>query len=135
MIVVDTNVIAYSVLPGDHAELARRLGSRDPAWLAPSLWRREFRNVLATAMRLRKLPLSRALAAYAAAAELVEDAEAEPSVEECLEVAARGGVSAYDAEFVFVAERLDLVLVTADRKLARAFPGRVRTIEELVTAG
>lgn len=41
-----------------------------------------------------------------------------------------GGVSACDAEFVFVAERLDLVLMTADRKLAAAFPGRVRSMRE-----
>jgi predicted nucleic acid-binding protein len=61
---------------------------------------------------------------------LVADAEVEPTTQECLEIAARGAVSAYDAEFVFVAERLDLTLVTGDRRLARAFPGRVRGIEE-----
>jgi len=43
--------------------------------------------------------------------------------------------SAYDAEFVLVAERLGLPLVSADRKLAKAFPGRVLSPEEFVARG
>ena len=123
MIVVDTNVVAYAVLPGDRTESSLAVAERDPAWIAPALWRFELRNVLATAMRLSGLRLSAALAAFSAAEDLVADADLMPSTEECLRLAARGGVSAYDAEFVLVAERLDLPLVTADRKLARAFPG------------
>jgi len=130
VIVVDTNLIANAVLPGQHRDEVLRVARRDPAWLAPALWRIELRNVLATTMRVRALPLERALAAYSAAEELVVDAGVEPTPAESLELAARGGVSAYDAEFVFVAERLDLVLVTADRKLVAAFPGRVRSIRE-----
>jgi predicted nucleic acid-binding protein len=34
-------------------------------------------------------------------------------------------VSAWDAEFVFVAEALGLPLVSGDKRLARAFPDRV----------
>lgn len=130
MIVVDTNLIANAVLPGQHRDEVLRVARRDPAWLAPALWRIELRNVLATTMRVRALPLERALAAYSAAEGLVVDAGVEPTPAESLELAARGGVSAYDAEFVFVAERLDLVLVTADRKLVAAFPGRVRSMRE-----
>lgn len=130
MIVVDTNLLANAVLPGEHSDEVERIARRDPAWVAPALWRLELRNVLATAMRLRALPLGRALAAYAAAEELVVDAAVEPTPEESLELAARGRISAYDAEFVFVAERLDVELVTADRKLAAAFPGRVRSVRD-----
>jgi predicted nucleic acid-binding protein len=134
VIVVDTNVIANTVLPGDHAEAVRRAARKDPAWLAPALWRVELRNVLATAMRLRALPLERALAAYAEAEQFVEDAGITPTAAESLELAARGRISVYDAEFVFVAERLDLVLVTGDRQLARAFPGRVQSIEQFAAS-
>jgi predicted nucleic acid-binding protein len=73
--------------------------------------------------RRSRLRLPAALAAFSAAEELVVDAELTASTEECLRLAARGGVSAHDAEFVLVAERLGLPLVTADKKLARAFPG------------
>lgn len=129
MIVVDTNVIAYSVLPGAQDELVRLLAVRDPAWVAPRLWRFELRNVLATTMRVRGLSLTDATFAFATAEELVQDAGVEVTTEDCLATAARGGVSAYDAEFVFAAERLGLPLVSADRRLVRAFPDRVVPLE------
>ena len=132
MIVVDTNLVAYAVLPGERTADALRLAERDPEWVAPAVWRRELRNVLATLMRVRRLPLARALAAFEAAEALVADASIEPSVEECLRVAAKGRVSAWDAEFVFVADALGLPLVTADKRLARAFPGRVVPLEDLM---
>ena len=131
MIVVDTNLLAYAVLPGERTAAALSLAERDPDWLAPAVWRRELRNVLATMMRVRRLPLSGALAAFAAAEQLVVDAAVDPSTEECLRLAARGRVSAWDAEFVYVAEALDLPLVTADRRLAKAFPGRVLALADL----
>jgi predicted nucleic acid-binding protein len=76
-------------------------------------------------------PPRQALAAFSAAEALVTDATVEPSTEECLRLAARDRVSAWDAEFVFVAEAAGLPLVSADRKLVRAFPGRVAALEDL----
>lgn len=134
MIVVDTNVVAYAVLPGDQTANVLALAERDPDWVAPALWRRELRNVLATSMRVRGLTLRNALAAFAAAEQLVSDATLEPSVEECLRLAALGRVSAWDAEFVFVAGALGLPLVTADKRLARAFPRDVVTVADVVAA-
>jgi predicted nucleic acid-binding protein len=125
VIVVDTNVLAYAVLPGERTAAALELVERDPDWIAPPLWRRELRNVLATTMRVHRMSLASALLAFAAAEDLVTDATIESSTEECLRLAARGGVSAWDAEFVFVAEALGLPLVSADRRLSRAFPRRV----------
>jgi predicted nucleic acid-binding protein len=132
LIVVDTNVLVYAVLPGEGTADVNRAAARDAAWVAPALWRREFRNVLATAMRVRGLPLDRALEAFAAAEGLVADAQIEPTTEECLEIAARGGVSAWDAEFVFVAERLGARLVTGDRRLASAFPETAKLLADFV---
>jgi predicted nucleic acid-binding protein len=117
------------VLPGEHSQAALAIAERDSSWVAPSLWRIELQNVLATSMRVRKLQLARALMAFAAADRLVTDTHLDPTTEECLVLAASGGVSAYDALFVFAAERLDTVLVTADRRLARAFPRRVTLAE------
>lgn len=134
MIVVDTNVLAYAVLPGERSMTVQALAERDPHWLAPSLWRWELRNVLATAMRVRRLPLSDALAAFAAAEELVEDAGMEASIEDCLRVAARGRVSAWDAEFVFVAEALSVPFVTADRRLCKAFPECAVALEDAASS-
>jgi predicted nucleic acid-binding protein len=134
LIVVDTNVMAYAVLPGEQTAKVLALAERDPAWVAPAIWRRELRNVLATAMRVRGLTLRNALAAFGAAEQLVADATIEPSTEEVLKLAALGGVSAWDAEFVFVAGALGLPLITADKRLARAFPRDVVTVADVVAA-
>jgi len=135
VIVVDTNLLAYSVLPGESSELADRVAAIDPEWVALALWRLELSNVLATTMRVRGLTLAQASEAFAEAERLVIDADIEPSIAERLEIAARGSVSAYDAEFVFVAERLGLHLVTGDQKLAKAFPESVRRIEDFLVGG
>ena len=43
MIVVDTNLIAYAVLPGERTADALRVADRDSNWVAPAGWRRELR--------------------------------------------------------------------------------------------
>jgi predicted nucleic acid-binding protein len=130
VIVVDTNLIVQAVLPGEVRETALAVAARDPGWVAPALWRSELRNVLATAMRVRGLRLSDAVEAFEAADQLVTDVDLGEFTEACLELAARGRISGYDAEFVLVAERLGRPLITADRKLAKAFPGRAVSPEE-----
>ena len=130
MIVVDTNVVAYAVVPGNRTEAALAVARRDPQWVAPRLWRSELRNVLATARRVQSMDLASALVAFAAAEDLVEDVDIEGSTQTCLELAHRGSISAYDAEFVLVAEQMGLQLVTGDQRLARAFPERVTLLED-----
>ncbi|MDL2719108.1 MAG: type II toxin-antitoxin system VapC family toxin [Acidobacteriota bacterium] len=132
MIVVDTNLIAYAVVPGERTDAALSVLGVDSDWVAPALWRSELRNALATTMRAGKLSLAGAVDAFERADRLVTDADLQDATEACLRLAAEGRTSAYDAEFVFVAERLGKPLVSADRKLARAFPDRVVSPEEFV---
>jgi predicted nucleic acid-binding protein len=47
MIVVDTNVISYLLLPTPFSDSADALFKADSDWLALTLWKNEFRNVLA----------------------------------------------------------------------------------------
>jgi predicted nucleic acid-binding protein len=74
--------------------------------------------------------MAEALIAFSAAEGLVTDAGIEIPTAECLEIASTGKISAYDAEFVLIAERLEVPLVTADARLVRAFPKRVVAAEE-----
>ncbi|MCM3877166.1 MAG: hypothetical protein NEA02_12200 [Thermoanaerobaculia bacterium] len=84
-------------------------------------------------MRVRGLRLPGAVAAFEAADRLVTDFDLEEFTEGCLALAAKGRISGYDAEFFFVAERLGRPLVSGDRRLAKAFPGRVLSPEEFVS--
>ena len=122
MIVVDTNVLVYLLLPGEHTEQAERVFHRDPVWAAPLLWRSEFRNVLAVYMRQGRLALDQALQLMDKAAILRQGREYEVSSVHVLSLIAGARCSAYDGEFVALAQDLGLALVTSDARLVAEFP-------------
>lgn len=124
MIVVDTNVLAAFYLPSPSSEVVTSLFEIDPEWVAPHLWRSEFRNVLATFMRQGRLELDCALELQAAAEELLMDREYALASGDVLRFAKESGCSAYDSEFIALASYLDLKLVTLDRQLLNAYPKR-----------
>lgn len=122
MIVVDTNIIAYLYLESEFTPRAEALLARDPEWAAPILWRSEFRNILAGAIRRRALDLDGALAILEEAESLLDGAEYDVASREVLERVRDSACSAYDCEFVVLAARLQVGLVTMDAKLLSAFP-------------
>ena len=122
MIAVDTTVLAYLLFEGDLTPAAEALYQRDPEWAVPLLWRSEFRNVLAGCMRRGDLGVERAIAIQAQAEQLVADSEYATDSESVLRLVAQSMCSAYDCEFVSVAVRLGVMLVTADAKVRKAFP-------------
>lgn len=123
MIVVDTNVLAYLFLPGPMSDSARALLQHDPDWAAPVLWRSEFRNVLAGYLRRGLLSLDQARAVADAAQELMAEGEFEVPSADVLARVVASGCSAYDCEFVVLADRLGIRMYTADTQLLDAFPG------------
>lgn len=123
MIVVDTNVIAYLYLPGAHTERAEDLLDRDADWVAPLLWRSEFRNILAGYMRRKVLTLEAARDLQVEAESLLAGGEYDVDSRLVLELVRDSDCSAYDCEFVALAASLGAKLVTMDAKLLRAFPG------------
>lgn len=46
MIVVDSQIIAYLLLPGQHTGLAEKLYRENPHWIAPQNWKVEFLDIL-----------------------------------------------------------------------------------------
>ncbi|MEM7480456.1 MAG: type II toxin-antitoxin system VapC family toxin [Acidobacteriota bacterium] len=130
MIVVDSNILGYAVIAGEFTNQSLRARRRDPAWVAPPLWRFEVRNILATTMRVEGLALETAADAFDEARDMVQEVEHGLPSRQVLLLAQTLKISAYDAEFVTLAEKLDLPLVTADRRLAGVHPERVLTLEE-----
>ena len=128
MIVVDFNVLAYLLIPGKFTEAAEQLLAEDSAWVVPRLWRSELRNILATYLRLNQIDLADAALIFQRATELVGAEEYEMETADVLRLNKESNCSAYDCEYVALAEFLDLVLVTAYGKLARAFPLRTRLL-------
>ena len=121
MIVVDTNVLAYAAIPGQSTFNALAALARDPEWVAPSLWRSELRNVLVLEVRFRGMSLGDALSAFSEVEALVTEPDFPVDTARVLALAGASGASAYDCEFVALAEELGVPLVTADRRLAERF--------------
>ena len=135
MIVVDTNVIAYLLIAGDRSEICQQVLNRDPDWGAPLLWRSEFRNVLTLYGRQSHLPLDEAVQIMDAAIDLMHGNEYGLDSRQVLTSAARHGCSAYDAEFVTLADDLNVALVTVDRRLRASVPKRTMSPESFLTSG
>ena len=122
MIVVDTNVISYLLLPTPMTTAAENLYLNDAEWSAPLLWRSELRNVLALYMRKELLALDAALALQEKAQDLLEGREFQVQSTDVLRLAHSSGCSAYDCEFISLAKDLGTRLYTADKRLLKAFP-------------
>ncbi|MEK6643575.1 MAG: type II toxin-antitoxin system VapC family toxin [Planctomycetota bacterium] len=123
MIVVDTNLIAYLCMEGPRTESARQLHAADPEWLAPLLWRSEYLNVLTTMMKQRLLSMAQAEQSWDTARGIVLPVAAEPTGRAVLNIAAHQGISAYDAQFVALAQAYSVPMVTCDRALSRKCVG------------
>ena len=122
MIVADTNLLVYLYVAGQRTGQAEAALAKDPLWVAPLLWRSEFRNTLAGLVRRKALALEDAL-------RIVDDAERAMAGREysvlshhVLQLAARSGCSAYDCEFVALAQDLGVSFVTSDRQVLASFP-------------
>jgi predicted nucleic acid-binding protein len=117
MIVSDTNLLVYLLLPGDRTAKVQQFYLREPDWVAPFLWRSELINVLVTYHRLGKIEFDLCLQLMNQAERIMERRSYTIESETILEVAARTGCSGYDAEFVALAEQLNLPLVTYDEAI------------------
>ena len=122
MIVVDSNVIAYLYLPGEYTSAAEALLERDPDWAAPILWRGELRNILAGYLRRKAITFEQANSLQTEAESLLAGAEYDVDSLAVLELVRDSDCSAYDCEFIALAQKLNSRLVTMDKKLLRAFP-------------
>ena len=129
MIVVDVNVIAYLLIAGKHTDAAEAVLRADPEWAAPLLWRSEWRNVLAGYLRRGEMDPGAVLTSVREAEALLRGREELPEAEHVMRLVARSTCSAYDCEYVAVAEALGVPLVTADRRILKDFPAIARSIE------
>jgi predicted nucleic acid-binding protein len=122
LIVVDSNIVAYLYVGHEHASATEALLDRDREWIAPLLWRSEFRNVLAGCLRRKEFAIEEARAVQLAAEDLMRGGERDVDSHVVLDLVNRSDCSAYDCEYVALAKQLGLKLVTMDREVLKAFP-------------
>jgi predicted nucleic acid-binding protein len=126
VIVVDANVLVYLWLKESYADTAAALLSDDPQWIAPLLWRSEFRNVVVGALRRKMISRETALAAIDGAEQQMDGNERIVDSRDVLRLAAQSRCSAYDCEYVALAEAAGVPLVTNDAQILKEFPSIAR---------
>jgi len=135
VIVVDTNVIQYCWVNGQHTTLAQAARRRDSEWHAPVLWQSELRNVLLAYLRRGLLTRDEGNAVMKSARKALAPASHVLDDELVLRTALDSGLTAYDAEFVVLAHQLRAPLVTEDRAVLKAFPDEAVSLRQFVQAG
>jgi predicted nucleic acid-binding protein len=127
LVVVDTNILAYLLIAGDHTREAQALFAQDPDWRSEAFVHVEFSNILATYQRMGDL-------SRAQVERLLNEAETRlhsvvnlPQIA-ALRTALQFAVSTYDARFLATAENLGKRLVTEDAKLRAAAPALTQSL-------
>jgi predicted nucleic acid-binding protein len=122
VIVADTNLIAYLLIRGQHTGEAEAVYRKDPQWSAPVLWRSEFRNVLVFYLQRGLIGIGEAFDTMEQAERLMRGQEFEVESSRVLRLAAGAAAcSAYDCDFVGLAQDLGVPLVTSDSALIARF--------------
>lgn len=109
-------------VPNDMDGWVYKVLRKDNDWIAPLLWRSEFRNVLSICLRKGLLELPVVLQAAEEAEHLMDANEFEVNSTQVMSLVSDSSCSAYDCEFVALAEDLNVPFVTLDKKIIREFP-------------
>jgi predicted nucleic acid-binding protein len=132
VIVVDTNVICYRWMSSPNSAAAETALAKDPHWIAPLLWRSEFRNIVALAIRKKALTIHAAQEIVRTAEATFERGEFAVSSDAVLQLVARSNCTAHDCEFVALAHEEGVRLVTRDRQILLEFPEVAISLEKFV---
>jgi predicted nucleic acid-binding protein len=130
VIVVDSDVVCYYAIPGARTAVADRLRVRDREWCVPPLWRSEFRNVILGQIRRGAMELGFAQELVALTEAMLRETEFAVDSSAVLARAIESGCTAYDCEYVVLAEDLGVSLVTSDQQVLAAFPDRAVALED-----
>ena len=132
MIVVDANILIYSLIKCDQSPLIQKLRGKDADWRTTALCRHETLNVLATYLRRGVLTLAQSRALLGHAERFIEVAQCEVAMDAALAVAAEYAITGYDAQYVALAQSLNTPLITEDRRLRITVPGIAFSIQEFL---
>jgi predicted nucleic acid-binding protein len=119
-------------MPSSYSAEVDKVLANDADWIAPLLWRSEFRNALAGAIRQNHVTLELANEIIQRAESHFANREFAVSSRAVLELVANSLCSAYDCEFVALATEQRVPLVTMDRQILKDFPEIALSLEEFV---
>ena len=132
MIVIDANILAYSLIEGENTPLIHKLREKDKDWRTTPLCLHEILNVLTTYQRRDVLTLTQCKKLLEHAERFMQVAQCEVNMGAALTVAAKYAITGYDAQYIALAQNLDAQLITEDRKLRMAVPDVAVSIQQFL---
>jgi len=132
MIVVDSNIVAARNLTSSLTSEAKQVEEKDPIWIVPVLWRYEFQNILASAIKGKQIKPEQALNVWERVSNILIENEYEPSFSKVVDLVAQYEITAYDGQFIAVALEMEIECVTEDRELQEKFPGIAISMKEFL---
>ncbi|HEX5168273.1 MAG TPA: type II toxin-antitoxin system VapC family toxin [Cyclobacteriaceae bacterium] len=132
MIVVDTSIIAALYFPSPDNQIVENLRRFDDFWVAPHLWKSEFRNVAGLYHRKGFISFEEAAEAVEIAEDDMEGYGQSVDSHEVLNAIRESSCSSYHCEFIALARTMFTFLVTFDKKILREFPGIATTPEDYI---
>ena len=132
MIVVDTNILVYFFVSGSHADTVEKVRAADSDWHAPLLWQSEFRNAMAGYLRRGETTLEHAVSTIQRVRSVMDGQEHDVNSAHVMRLVSESRCSAYDCEFVALAQQLNVPLVTSDRRILSDFQSVATTPAQFV---
>ena len=134
MIIADTNIISYLLLPTSYSDSVDALYKIESDWAAPTLWKSEFRNVLALYLRKKIITLEKALQIQDTAESIMVNNEFDVSSSRVLALVEKSTCSSYDCEFIALAHHLNTKLITQDKKVLSEFRSTAVSVLDYVSS-
>ena len=132
MIVVDSNIITARNLTSSLTSAAKQVEEKDPVWIVPVLWRYEFQNILANAIKAKQIKPEQALNIWERVSNILIENECEPSASRVIDLVAQHEITAYDGQFIALALEMGIPCVTEDRELLENFPSIAISMNEFL---
>ena len=132
MIVIDANILIYSLIKCEQSPLIQKVRAKDADWRTTALCLHESLNVLTTYQRREVLTRAQCRTLLRHADSFIKVAQCEVEMDAALAVAAEYAITGYDAQYVALAQSLNVPLITEDRKLQKAVPGIAFSMQEFL---
>lgn len=128
MIVVDTCIVTHLFNETSMTLIAQRVLDTNSDWHIPSIWKEEYANVLLKLSKKNKTNPQKVLDLFQYTLNEMQDLEHVVETIEALDCALRYQISAYDAHFVVLAEKLNTHLITEDLEVIKKCPNIALTM-------
>ena len=115
-------MLAYFFFKRYEEKLSSDVLAKTESWCAQSLIFSEFESVVIQRYRHKLIDRSSAIELYGDFMHLMQFRTIDPSPEGVLQVAFDSKISSYDSQFVALAQEVNGILVTNDKKIVAEFP-------------